>query len=235
MRGCCLSRPVGVSKHLGKTASIMHQRLAVVPICTHAHLFILRVYASLHAAPSQASLKCPCVATDLCCFCILHTQAQRHADAASLLLDTAEQLAVRQAPPLQIKKLYVLAALEMELLRKQAASSDSDKVRTGAAHQAGSEAAGGPVLTRGKHNLGAAGTLTGEVIHQALAGQPKFASANCPHLFCILWHHACASSASPCLAMPGVALLCSKSESHVPVWLAAQTCWRLRLSPAASA
>eukprot|EP00775_Hariotina_reticulata_P008215 gene8215-8407_t len=42
----------------------------------------------------------------------LYRKAQRHTEAAKLLVDTAAQLAAQKAPPLQIKKLYVLAALE---------------------------------------------------------------------------------------------------------------------------
>lgn len=93
-------------------------------------------------------------------------QAQRHAEAAKLLVDAAEQLAGRQAPPLQIKKLYVLAALELEALRKKAlaapaaAGGGSDGSSAAAAANG---AARGSVLTGGKQqSAGAAHTLAGE-------------------------------------------------------------------------
>lgn len=78
-------------------------------------------------------------------------------------MDAAEQLASRQAPPLQIKKLYVLAALEVEAFKKKALSAAA-----GDSGSAGSEAAqpsrggaGSSVLTGGKKGAGAANTLAG--------------------------------------------------------------------------
>jgi hypothetical protein len=47
-------------------------------------------------------------------------QAQRHADAARLLLDKVEALKAARSPPLRLKKLYVLAALEVEAFREAA-------------------------------------------------------------------------------------------------------------------
>lgn len=85
-------------------------------------------------------------------------QAQRHSEAAKLLIDAAEQLAGRQAPPLQVKKLYVLAALEVQAFRKQAvppAAAGTDTAK--AARSAGSS-----VLAGGKQSKRATSTLAGE-------------------------------------------------------------------------
>lgn len=85
-------------------------------------------------------------------------QAQRHSEAARLLIDTAEQLAGRQAPPLQVKKLYVLAALEVQAFRKQAvppAAAGTDTAKAACS-------ADNSVLTGGKQSNGAASTLAGE-------------------------------------------------------------------------
>ncbi|KAF6259424.1 intraflagellar transport protein [Scenedesmus sp. NREL 46B-D3] len=50
----------------------------------------------------------------------LYRKAQRHTEAAKLLVDTAVKLAQQRAQPLQIKKLYVLAALEVEAFKRKA-------------------------------------------------------------------------------------------------------------------
>lgn len=90
-------------------------------------------------------------------------QAQRHAEAAKLLIDAAEQLAGRQASPLQVKKLYVLAALEVEAYRKQTMSAPA------AGDIKAARAAGSAVLTGGKRTGGAANTLAGkQALHCAL-------------------------------------------------------------------
>jgi WD repeat-containing protein 35 len=85
-------------------------------------------------------------------------QAQRHLEAAKLLVDAAEQLAGRQAAPLQVKKLYVLAALEVEAYRKKSAPA-----AVGSSGKA-ARAAGSSVLTCEKQSGGAATTLAGEVV-----------------------------------------------------------------------
>jgi hypothetical protein len=104
-----------------------------------------------------------CIPLNRCCHgrplhCTASAQAQRHSEAAKLLVDAAEQLASRQAPPLQIKKLYVLAALEVEAFKKK---TMEDGVAGAEAAQSG-RAAGSSVLTGGKKGAGAANTLAGE-------------------------------------------------------------------------
>jgi WD repeat-containing protein 35 len=86
----------------------------------------------------------------------LTLQAQCHLEAAKLLVDAAEQLAGRQATPLQVKKLYVLAALEVEAYKKKSAPA-----AVGSSGKA-SRAAGNSVLTGAKQSGGAAATLAGE-------------------------------------------------------------------------
>jgi hypothetical protein len=92
--------------------------------------------------------------------CSASAQAQRHSEAAKLLVDAAEQLASRQAPPLQIKKLYVLAALEVEAFKKKTMSAGEGGAAVAEAAQSG-RAAGSSVLTGGKKGAGAANTLAG--------------------------------------------------------------------------
>jgi hypothetical protein len=96
---------------------------------------------------------------------LLCPQADRHSEAARLLMDAAAQLSSRQAPPLQIKKLYVLAALEVEAYRKKALSAAA----AGDAGRMGSDgAARSSVLGGAKPAAGAAHTLAGEAPTQPL-------------------------------------------------------------------
>jgi hypothetical protein len=64
---------------------------------------------------------------------LLLLQAQRHTEAAKLLVDTALKLAQQRAPPLQIKKLYVLAALEVEAFKRKALAGAGTNGATAAA------------------------------------------------------------------------------------------------------
>lgn len=120
----------------------------------------------------------------------LYRKAQRHSEAAKLLIDAAEQLAGRQAPPLQVKKLYVLAALEVQAFRKQAvppAAAGSDAAKA-------ARSAGNSVLTGGKQSNGAANTLAGLMTLEGssseqlkgLEGNP-WRGAEAYH-FCLLAH-----------------------------------------------
>lgn len=111
-------------------------------------------------------------------------QADRHSEAARLLMDAAAQLSSRQAPPLQIKKLYVLAALEVEAFRKKAMSAAA----SGDAGRMGSDgAARSSVLSGAKPAAGAAHTLAGEAATQP----PEWLSmltascSECPHALCV--------------------------------------------------
>ncbi|WIA10618.1 hypothetical protein OEZ85_010800 [Tetradesmus obliquus] len=85
----------------------------------------------------------------------LYRKAQRHTEAAKLLVDTAAKLAQQRAPPLQIKKLYVLAALEVEAFKRKALAGAGGDGPTAAATLLGTgagvttAAAGPPGTTRG--------------------------------------------------------------------------------------
>lgn len=108
-------------------------------------------------------------------------QAQRHTEAARLLVDTALQLAQQRAPPLQIKKLYVLAALEIEAFKKKAMAGAGSNGATAAATMLGTAGAvttaGPPGTTRAAgrgattkmpaQTATAAQTLAGRNISQA--------------------------------------------------------------------
>lgn len=74
-------------------------------------------------------------------------------------MEAAQQLSSRQAPPLQIKKLYVLAALEVEAFRKKALSTAADAGRMGS-----DGSAHGSVLSGAKLAKGAAHTLAGGLL-----------------------------------------------------------------------
>lgn len=93
-----------------------------------------------------------------------YCQAQRHTEAAKLLVDTAAQLAAQKAPPLQIKKLYVLAALEVEAFRKKALAVAGSNGATAAATLLGT----GASATRGAGRTVAA---TGMPTQTAAAAQ----------------------------------------------------------------
>jgi hypothetical protein len=105
----------------------------------------------------------------LCCWHCLPSssprrQAQRHSEAAKLLVDTAVELAGRRGPPLQVKKLYVLAALETEahtrkLLAAAAAGDGSGKAGGSSRAARHSKVAGGGATQM----AGAAQTLAGEL------------------------------------------------------------------------
>lgn len=79
-------------------------------------------------------------------------QAQRHTEAAKLLVDRAIQLSQQRAPPLQIKKLYVLAALEVEAFKKKTLAGAGSDGATAAATLLGTAGgmttAGPPGTTR---------------------------------------------------------------------------------------
>jgi WD repeat-containing protein 35 len=49
----------------------------------------------------------------------LYRQAEHHADAARLLTRLAREAAAARAPPLRIKKLHVLAALEADKFKRK--------------------------------------------------------------------------------------------------------------------
>lgn len=118
-------------------------------------------------------------------------QAQRHTEAAKLLVDTAVQLARQRAPPLQIKKLYVLAALEVEAFKKmalEAAGSNGVAAAETLLGTAGSATAAGPSgTTRGAERAAtgmpartaaAAQTLAGVTLRQCL-GAAQCCDATC--------------------------------------------------------
>jgi K+-sensing histidine kinase KdpD len=124
---------------------------------------------------------------------LLLLQAQRHTEAAKLLVDTATKLAQQRAPPLQIKKLYVLAALEVEAFKRKALAGAGGDGATAAATLLGTSAgltaataAGPPGTTRG------AGRTAGTVVPaqtaaaaQTLAGEwlPLLGlGAGCSHI-----------------------------------------------------
>jgi hypothetical protein len=109
-------------------------------------------------------------------------QAQRHSEAAKLLVDTATKLAQQRAPPLQIKKLYVLAALEVEAFKRKALAGAGGDGATAAATPLGTAAgltaataAGPPGTTRGPGRT--AGTVVPAqtaAAAQTLAGERCF-------------------------------------------------------------
>lgn len=94
-------------------------------------------------------------------------QAGKHSEAAKLLVEQAQQLAASKGPPLRIKQLYVLAALEVEAFRKQALEAGGGDA-AGAAATLLSAAGGGAATVagtaRGKGTSAtmAAATLAGE-------------------------------------------------------------------------
>lgn len=81
------------------------------------------------------------------------------------MVDTAAKLAQQRAPPLQIKKLYVLAALEVEAFKRKALAGAGGDGATAAATLLGTgagvttAAAGPPGTTRGP-----AGRTTGATV-----------------------------------------------------------------------
>lgn len=108
---------------------------------------------------------------------LMFVQAQRHTEAARLLVDTAIKLAQQRGPPLHIKKLYVLAALEVEAFKRKALAGAGGDGAAAAATlldtQAGNTAAGPPGTTRGPGNTMAATARPAQTVAaaQTLAGE----------------------------------------------------------------
>lgn len=98
---------------------------------------------------------------------VCRAQAQRHADAARLLADKAAALAAARAPPLQLKKLHVLAALEADAFRTLALGPAAAGGSAGGPAAAAAGAAPGGM--RGGRDRAAAATLEGLMSVEAAA------------------------------------------------------------------
>ncbi|KAI8474040.1 MAG: intraflagellar transport protein [Monoraphidium minutum] len=108
----------------------------------------------------------------------LYRKAQRHADAARLLSDKAAALAAARAPPLRLKKLHVLAALEVEAFRELALGAAAPGGGGGGGGGRGARSPGGAKGGGGGGGGGAAATLEGLMsVEAAAAGSRAFDGA----------------------------------------------------------
>ncbi|KAF8068393.1 Wdr35 [Scenedesmus sp. PABB004] len=111
-------------------------------------------------------------------------QAQRHTEAAKLLVDMAQQLASQRAPPLAIKKLYVLAALEVEAFKCKALAGAGGDGASAAATLLGAPGAttrGGPPGATTRGGPPGAPTRGGHAVATAGAAPPATATAAAAH------------------------------------------------------
>jgi WD repeat-containing protein 35 len=105
-------------------------------------------------------------------------QANRHAEAARLLLDKASALAAARAPPLQLKKLHVLAALEVEAFRDATLGAARPAGAAVAAGDRQGEGGGGGLALSAAAAPSAAATLAGLMnAEAAAAGSRAFDNA----------------------------------------------------------
>lgn len=146
-----------------KTPLYWHTNKGSTPGCNTLHTFLV-------------CWAVPCLFAHFLALIHLVPQAQRHTEAAKLLVDTAIQLAQQRAPPLQIKKLYVLAALEVEAFKKKTLEGAGSDGATAAATLLGTAGAATatrpPGTTRGPGR--AANSMPTQTVAaaQTLAGGP---------------------------------------------------------------
>eukprot|EP00898_Chlorokybus_atmophyticus_P007515 jgi/Chlat1/7765/Chrsp66S07232 len=107
----------------------------------------------------------------------LYRRANKHTDAAKLLTDIARDLAAQKASPLHIKKLYVLAGLQVEAFRKKTLDAQLTP-DTFTSTQAPASGSGGFVTAYGPSRSGSTGgaqaTLDGLVAHERATAGNKF-------------------------------------------------------------
>jgi hypothetical protein len=146
-------------------------------------------------------------------------QAQRHTEAAKLLVDTAAQLAAQKAPPLQIKKLYVLAALEVEAFRQKAMAAAGSDGATAAGTMLGTGITAS-VTRAGKTVAATALPTHTAAAAQTLAGRQSTMLCNVP-----FQHHAASCNCTATLICGnGIRVKTIVGGSTQPTLVCAMTC-----------
>lgn len=96
----------------------------------------------------------------------LYKRALEHMEAAKLLLEAARESVTSMAPPLRIKKLYVLAALEVDAFKERSLRAEVGGV-------AGATSRATRLATRAGQTLQGEATRAGNATQQTLAGLMK--------------------------------------------------------------
>ena len=97
----------------------------------------------------------------------LYRRALEHLEAAKLLLEVAREAGERGAPPLRMKKLHVLAALEVEAFKRRSLAAEVGGAAAGVTSRATR------LATRAGQTMVGAGARGGNATQQTLAGLMK--------------------------------------------------------------